>query len=103
VSKRTVVVRYRLKPARVAEHEALLAAVFAELAANSVSGVEYRALKLDDGVTFVHVADVDGANNPLVALPSFQAFTRDIADRCVDPPISDRARSMWRHVVRSTT
>lgn len=100
---KTIVVRYRLKPERVAEHEALLAAVFVELEANAVAGVEYRALKLDDGVTFVHVADVAGAKNPLVELPAFQAFTRDIAARCAEPVVSSPARTLGRHVGRSTT
>lgn len=97
MSTKTVVVRYRLAPERVAEHEALLAAVFAELRAGAVAGVEYRAIKLDDGVSFVHVADVTGANNPLLALPAFQAFVRDIKGRCVDPPVSDGAESVGRH------
>ena len=41
---RRVMVRYRLLPERVAEHEALLAAVFAELATQRPAGLEYRVV-----------------------------------------------------------
>ncbi len=102
MSTKTVVVRYRLKPECVAEHEKLLAAVFAQLEAERTAGVEYRAIKLEDGVSFVHVADVAGAKNPLVELSAFKAFTRDVGARCDDPPVSTAAKSFGRHVVRST-
>ncbi len=86
---RRVMVRYRLLPERVAEHEALLAAVFAELAAQRPAGLEYRVLRLADGVSFVHLATVAGADNPLTALAAFKAFTADIKARCADgPPVT---------------
>ncbi len=87
---RRVVVRYKVKPERLAEHEALIRDVFSELDAQRPAGLTYHALRLEDGVSFVHVATVattDG-QNPLTALASFKAFTANIADRCTEKPVS---------------
>ena len=54
-SKRRVLVRYKVKPERVEEHEALIRAVFDELAAAAPPGISYGAFKQPDGVSFVHV------------------------------------------------
>ena len=86
---RRVMVRYRVLPERVAEHEALLAPVFAELAAQRPAGLEYRVLRLADGVSFMHLATLQGADNPLLELAEFKAFTADIKARCADgPPVT---------------
>ena len=91
-----VVVRYEVKADRVEEHEALIRDVFAELATARPAGLAYQALKLEDGVSFVHVAVVSTANgqNPLTALASFKAFTANIADRCDDKPNSSSATAV---------
>lgn len=94
---RHVVVRYELKADRVSEHEALLAKVFAQLREEKPEGLRYEAWKLADGVSFVHLARVSVPGNPLVALSSFKAFTADIADRCVDPPVSSDATVAHSH------
>lgn len=86
MSIRKVVVRYRVQPVLADENARLIEAVFAELARTAPAGVAYTALRLADGVSFMHVATVtDGRLN---ALPAFQAFTRDIAARCVEPPVT---------------
>lgn len=86
---RRVMVRYRLLPERVVEHEALLAAVFAALAAERPAGLAYRVLRLADGVSFVHLATLEGPDNPLLGLAAFKAFTADIKARCADgPPVT---------------
>jgi hypothetical protein len=46
---------------------------------------------VDDGVTFVHVAQLPDDDNPLGALPEFAEFQREILDRCVEPPAPSRA------------
>ena len=91
-----VVVRYRVKRERVEEHEALVRAVFAELASAKPDGLAYQALKLEDGVSFVHVAAVSTADgqNPLTALASFKAFAANIADRCDEKPVSATATAI---------
>ena len=86
--KRTLI-RYKTKPDRTAENEALIKAVFAELHANSPEGLRYMSLKLADG-TFVHFVEND-AKDPaavLQSLPAFQAFQNGIRDRCIEPPQS---------------
>jgi hypothetical protein len=80
-----VMVRYRVKPEKVAENEELVRAVYAELAASEPAGLRYATFKLPDGVTFVHVAE-HGDDNPLPKLASFQRFQEAIGARCDEPP-----------------
>jgi hypothetical protein len=83
---RRVMVRYKVKPERVAEHEALVRAVFDELARTAPPGLRYGAYKQPDGVSFVHVAFVAAERNPLDDCAAFKAFTANIRERCDDPP-----------------
>jgi len=83
----TKVIRYRTKPEHADENERLIGAVFADLAEESPDGLHYTALRLDDGVSFVHVAVVDGDVNPLNTSPAFAAFQAGIAERCAEGPI----------------
>jgi hypothetical protein len=84
----TVVVRYQTKPERADENQKLVEQVFEELRRQAPVGLRYATFRLDDGVSFVHIAAVDTADgsNPLAALPAFAEFTAGIADRCVEPP-----------------
>ena len=88
-----VVVRYRVKPDRVAENEALVEAVYAELAELAHPGIRYATYRLSDGVSFLHVASIDPSHgpNPLPGLGSFQAFTAAIGERCDEPPKGEDA------------
>jgi hypothetical protein len=86
-----VVVRYKIKADRLVEHEELIRAVFAELATVRPARLTYQALKLEDGVSFLHVATIPDGPNPLTALASFKAFTAKIADRCEEQPASSPA------------
>jgi quinol monooxygenase YgiN len=82
-----VIVRYRVKPERAEENAELVRAVYAELAAQEPPGFRYATFRLDDGVTFVHVAFTeDGHDAPLPQLPAFKRFTEAIAERCDEPP-----------------
>jgi hypothetical protein len=83
---RRVIVRYKVKPDRLAQHETLLRAVFAELAKVAPPGLRYGAFKQPDGVSFVHIAFVAVEKNPLDAIDAFRAFTANIGDRCDEPP-----------------
>ena len=83
-----VVVRYRLKPECIEEHETLVRGVFAELAEVRPAGLDDRVFKLGDGVSFLHVATMTTADNPLPGLAAFQAFTADLKRRCEEPPVS---------------
>lgn len=76
------VVRYRPQDGRADENQGLIEAVFAELAETQPAGLRYISFRLDDG-TFVHIADVEGDTNPLVATDAFGRFTAEIGERCV--------------------
>jgi hypothetical protein len=80
------VIRYRAKPERADENEALIKAVFAELAERRPEGVRYGVLRLDDRESFVHVVQLDREPNPLLELAAFQAFQADIGDRIAEGP-----------------
>ncbi len=83
-----VVVRYKTKPDRADENQALVEDVFAELAASDPGGLRYATFRLEDDVTFVHVAFIEGDGNPLGATAAFAEFQREIADRCDEPPLA---------------
>jgi hypothetical protein len=89
----TTVVRYQVKPERAEENQQLVEAVFAELNERQPEGFTYKVFRLDDGVSFIHVViehDVDDPDS-LQAVPAFQAFVADIADRCDIPPVATGA------------
>jgi hypothetical protein len=50
--------------------------------------VEYKVMRLDDGVSFVHVstADTPDGMNPLPELSAFKAFQQDLGARLATPP-----------------
>lgn len=85
---RQVMVRYRVKPEQADDNADLVGAVYDELAAVRPQGLRYATFRLGDGVSFVHIARVEGEQNPLVSLRSFMAFQAGIADRCDEPPIT---------------
>ncbi len=87
------IVRYRSKPDRADENQALIERVFVELDANGPAGLRYASFRLADGVSFVHVAAVetDDGTNPLTQSPAFVEFLREIADRCEEGPAASDA------------
>lgn len=84
----TTVVRYTTKPDRGDENQALVEAVFAELAAEQPAGLRYITFRLEDGVTFVHVAAVDtpDGSNPLTSVTAFGEFQAGIPERFEQAP-----------------
>jgi hypothetical protein len=96
----STVVRYKTKPERADENQALVEAVFAELAETAPAGLTYESYRLADGVSFVHVAsiDTDGGSNPLTSTPAFATFLQDIADRCSEPPVAVGANKIGAYV-----
>ena len=83
---RRVLVRYKTKPEAADRNQELVEAVFAELAETKPDGLKYGTVLLEDGVTFVHVAFIEGDENPLGSSPAFAAFQDGIAERCDEPP-----------------
>lgn len=84
----TVVVRYTTRVDAADENQRLVEEVFAQLAADDPGGLRYATFRLADGVTFVHIAVVEGEVNPLSRTAAFAEFQREIGDRCVDPPVA---------------
>jgi hypothetical protein len=84
-----VIVRYRVKPERSAPNEELVRAVYAELHETRPAGLRYGTFRLDDGVSFVHVAshENDDGPSPLSHLQAFQRFQENIAERCEEGPV----------------
>jgi hypothetical protein len=84
-----VMVRYRVKPDRADENEALVCAVYDELKRTSPPGLRYATFRLDDGVSFVHISstETEDRHNPLPDVAAFQEFQRDIAERCDVAPV----------------
>src|SRR5262245_37185032 len=80
-------VRYRVKPDRAAENEELVRAVYDELHETRPEGLHYATFKLDDGVSFVHLAEHEDGPNQLSPLASFKRFQEGIVERCDDPPV----------------
>jgi hypothetical protein len=87
------VVRYVVKPEFADENQRLIKRVFERLAETRPAGLRYTSLLLADGVSFVHVLSVEteDGQNPLSSLPEFAEFTKDIKDRCDEPPVAQEA------------
>jgi len=80
-------------PEAVAEHVRLIEAVFEQLHSEGPTNIEYKVMRLADGVSFVHVstADTPDESNPLPGMAAFQAFSQDAAARVATPPIPTAA------------
>jgi hypothetical protein len=90
---KTTVVRYQTKPQRADENQQLIEAVFADLEERQPEGFTYKVFRLEDGVSFIHVVIEHDVADPdsLQAVPAFQAFVADIAERCDVPPAATGA------------
>jgi hypothetical protein len=82
----TKVIQYKTKPESAAENERLIREVFAELAKQNPEGLRYAAFRFDDGVSFLHVAMLDGDENPLPRSAAFAEFQSGINERCAEGP-----------------
>jgi hypothetical protein len=84
-----VMIRYTVKPECAQENEQLIRAVYEELRSTAPAGLRYATFRMDDGVSFVHIAsnETDGPT-PLREIAAFQRFQQDVGERCVKPPVS---------------
>jgi hypothetical protein len=83
---RHVIVRYKVKSGQAELNEQLVKAVYEELHEVKPAGFQYATFRLEDGVSFTHIAFQQGEENPLAAIAAFGKFTENIADRCEIPP-----------------
>lgn len=97
-----VMVRYTVRPESAEENVRLIRQVFDKLRQNAPDGLSYASYRLDDGVTFVHVASVaDGDNHPLRQLSEFNAFTSTIRDRTDVAPVATTLHEVGRYTSAS--
>ena len=84
-----ILVRYRIKSDKVAENEQLVKEVYKQLHEKQIEGLRYTTVKLEDGVTFVHIAhhESEQVSKELSSLPAFKKFTENINDRCDEVPL----------------
>src|ERR1017187_2546570 len=89
----SVVVSYKVRPEAVVEHVRLIEGVFEQLRAERPGNIEYKVVRLDDGVSFVHIstADTPDGSNPLPELAAFKEFGRDVAARVATTPVPTAA------------
>jgi hypothetical protein len=87
---RRVMVRYKVKPDRVAENEELVRAVYEELHRTKPAGLRYATFRLEDGVSFMHLAVSEGERTPLGDVEAFKRFIDGVAERCDEPPVATR-------------
>ena len=82
------IVQYRAHPERADENQRLVEEVFRELHATGPTGLRYASFRLADGVSFVHVAEIERADgvNPLTETAAFGEFLRELGDRAADGP-----------------
>jgi hypothetical protein len=99
---KNVIVRYKIKPERVAENEELVRAVYAELRQTRPAGLHYATFQLDDGVSFVHLAsnDTEDGQSPLSKVQAFQRFQENIDDRCEEGPVVSSVREIGSYHLR---
>ena len=52
--------------------------------------MRYATLRLEDGVTFIHIfmTDSDDAPNPLSTSAAFAEFQRELEQRCAEQPVA---------------
>ena len=87
MSSHATVVRYTTRAESADDNQKLIKAVFAQLAEQQPDGLRYIAIRLDDGVSFIHVAVNENDRNPLTELPAFEEFTSTIKERCTEGPV----------------
>jgi hypothetical protein len=93
----TKVIRYTTRPECADENERLVRDVFTELSNGSAEQLRYAVFRLDDGVSFVHVAVLEGAENPLSTSAAFAKFQSGIGERCVEGPVAADAGVVGSH------
>jgi len=83
-------VRYTVRLDQAEANETLVRDVYDELDRTRPDGLRYATFRLDDGVSFVHVASVEteDGHNPLSAVRAFQRFTETIGERSNERPVT---------------
>ena len=85
-----LMVRAKVKPEHVQELDVAAERMFAAIEKLAPEGIRYASGRLPDGVTYVALLQVnDGVENPLPALPEFQAFQAGLQSWVSEPPAAE--------------
>jgi hypothetical protein len=89
-------VRYKVKPELAQENERLVRAVYDELEHSAPAGLRYATFKLEDGVSFVHLASIetDDGHNPLRDVEAFKRFQANSRERQQEPSVTSEMREV---------
>jgi hypothetical protein len=81
-----IVVRYKIKPEKVAENTRLVEGLFRELEARKPAGLRYLALQLDD-TTIVHITFVEDGALSVSELDAFKDYQGALSERYSEEPL----------------
>ncbi|RJL22045.1 hypothetical protein [Bailinhaonella thermotolerans] len=81
-----VMIRWKVKPDQVERELESLRAVYEDMRAIRPEGLRYATFQLDDGVTFVDVAEMTGGPGVLRQVAAFQDYRATLDERCDEPP-----------------
>jgi hypothetical protein len=83
-------IRYKTKAETADKNQRLVEKVYEELTERDPGGVHYATVRLEDGVTFMHLftTDSDHAANTLGGIAAFAEFLRDLPSRCAELPVA---------------
>ncbi len=91
------VITYKTKRESADENARLVEAVYEELAREKTEGIRYATFRLDDGVSFVHVAMLEGEANPLSKSAAFGEFQANLSSRLAEGPVPSDATVVGNH------
>ncbi|HSS92843.1 MAG TPA: hypothetical protein VLR46_02510 [Candidatus Dormibacteraeota bacterium] len=92
-------IRYKTKRGSANENQRLIENVYAELADRGPDGVRYMTVRLEDGVTFIHIfmAAPDAGPNPMGRVAAFAEFQRELPERCEEGPVAQAFTVVGSH------
>jgi hypothetical protein len=83
-----VIVLYKVKPGKAEENEQLIKEVYKQLHREGIEGLSYATYKLEDGLSFIHIANYSGEGKaPLPGIMTFKNFAFGMKDRCDELPV----------------
>jgi hypothetical protein len=81
-----VMIRWKIKSDQVARELEFLRAVYEDMHAVRPAGLRYATFRLDDGVTFVDVAEMPDGPGALRQVEAFRHYRATLEERCDEPP-----------------
>ncbi len=86
-----MLLRTKVKAEKAAEVEAAVRSLFATLEEARPQGVRYTSYRLQDGVTYVVLLQIEeGIDNPLPKVPEFQEFQENLKGWLAEPPAPEQ-------------